>query len=160
MFLEINEAIKELKGIFSECGIVFQVVKNFTGAPVQGFIKKNNDRIILSMTIRGAFSDIFWFTLFHEIGHLLNGDIISSNFIDFTNTKSNMEDKADEFAKRILINEDDFNEFMKRQNLTEIDIINFAKKQGIQPFMVVGRIQKEKNNFWIFANLRTRYKWE
>lgn len=160
MFLEINEAIKELKRIFSECGIVFQVVKNFTGAPVQGFIKKNNNKIILSMTIRGAFSDIFWFTLFHEIGHLLNGDIVNSNFIDFTDSRSDMEDMADEFARGVLINEEDFNEFINQQNLTETSIINFAKEQGVQPFIVVGRIQKQKNNFRIFANLRTRYKWE
>lgn len=160
MFLEINEAIKELKRIFSECGIVFQVVKNFTGAPVQGFIKKNNNKIILSMTIRGAFSDIFWFTLFHEIGHLLNGDIVNSNFIDFTDSRSDMEDMADEFAREVLINEEDFNEFINQQNLTETSIINFAKEQGVQPFIVVGRIQKQKNNFRIFANLRTRYKWE
>lgn len=160
MFLEINEAIKELKRIFSECGIVFQVVKNFTGAPVQGFIKKNNNKIILSMTIRGAFSDIFWFTLFHEIGHLLNGDIVNSNFIDFTDSKSDMENRADEFARGVLINEEDFNEFINQQNLTETAIINFAKEQGVQPFIVVGRIQKQKNNFRIFANLRRRYKWE
>lgn len=160
MFLEINEAIKELKRIFAECGIVFQVVKNFTGAPVQGFIKKNNNKIILSMTIRGAFSDIFWFTLFHEIGHLLNGDIVSSNFIDFTDSRSDMEDRADEFAKESLINEEDFNEFINQKNLTESAIINFAKEQGVQPFIVVGRIQKQKNNFRIFTNLRTRYKWE
>lgn len=160
MFLEINEAIKELKIIFSECGIVFQVVKNFTGAPVQGFIKKNNNRIILSMTIRGAFSDIFWFTLFHEIGHLLNGDIVNSNFIDFTDSRSDMEDLADGFASKTLINENAFNNFINRQNLTEASIINFAKEQGVQPFIVVGRIQKQKNNFRIFANLRTRYKWE
>ena len=160
MFLEINEAVKELKRIFAECGIIFQVVKNFTGAPVQGFIKKSNNKIILSMTIRGAFSDIFWFSLFHEIGHLLNGDIVNSNFIDFTDSKSNMEDSADKFASNVLINEDDFNKFIAAQNLTESAIINFAKKQGVKPFIVVGRIQREKNDFRIFANLRTRYKWE
>lgn len=42
-------------------------------SPVQGFIRKNDNKIILSMTIRRAFADEFWFTLFHEIGHLLNG---------------------------------------------------------------------------------------
>ena len=112
------------------------------------------------MTIRGAFSDIFWFTLFHEIGHLLNGDIVNSNFIDFTDSKSDVEDKADEFAREVLINEDDFNKFINQQNLTETSIINFAKEQGVQPFIVVGRIQKQKNNFRIFSNLRKRYKWE
>lgn len=160
MFLEVNEAMKELTKIFAECGIVFQVVRNFTGAPVQGFIKKNNNKVILSMTIRGSFADIFWFTLFHEIGHLLNGDIVNSNFIDFTDSRSDMEDMADKFAREVLINEEDFNKFINQQNLTENSIINFAKEQGIQPFIVVGRIQKYKDNFSIFTSLRRRYKWQ
>lgn len=160
MFLEINEAIRELTRIFADCGIVFQVVENFTGAPVQGFIKKSDNRIILSMTIRGAFADIFWFTLFHEIGHLLNGDIGNSNFIDFTNSKSDIEDLADEFARKALIDEEAFCNFMNQQNLTETDIISFAKQQNVQPFIVAGRIQKEKNNFRIFSNLKRKYKWK
>lgn len=160
MFLEINEAVKELKRIFAECGVVFQVVKNFTGAPVQGFIKKNDNKIILSMTIRRAFADEFWFTLFHEIGHLLNGDIISTQFIDFADSKSDMENKADKFARKTLINEEDYNNFIKKDDLAEKAIIKFAKEQGVQPFIVVGRIQKEKNNFKFCYNLKTRYKWE
>ena len=159
MFLDINEAIKELTKIFADCGIIFQVVKNFPGAPVQGFIKKSKEKIILSMTIRGAFFDIFWFTLFHEIGHLLNGDITNCNFIDFTDSKSNIEDKADKFARDTLINENDFNKLLNKRELTENDIIKFANEQRVQPFIVVGRIQKEKNNFKIFSKLRMRYKW-
>ena len=96
MFLEINKSIEELKRIFAGCGITFQVVKNFAGAPVQGFIKKIDNKIILSMTIRRSFADEFWFTLFHEIGH----------------------------------------------------------------FIVVGRIQKERNDFKFCYRLKTRYKWE
>lgn len=160
MFLEINEAVKELERIFAECGIIFQVVKNFAGAPVQGFIKKSNNKIIFSMTIRRAFADEFWFTLFHEIGHLLNGDMVSMQFIDYADSKSDMEDKADEFARKTLINEEDYNLFMKRNNLTEEEIVKFAKEQGVQPFILVGRIQKEKNDFRFCYRLKKRYKWE
>lgn len=160
MFLEINEAVEELKRIFADCGIIFQVVKNFTGAPVQGFIKKNDNKIMISMTIRRSFADEFWFTLFHEIGHLLNGDIINTQFIDYADSKSDMEDKADEFARKTLINEEDYNAFMSNSNLTEEEIIKFAKEQGVKPFIVVGRIQKEKNDYKIFYNLKIRYKWK
>ena len=160
MFLEINDAVEELKKIFAECGIIFQVVKNFAGAPVQGFIKKYDNRIILSMTIRRAFADEFWFTIFHEIGHLLNGDIVNTQFIDYADSKSDMEDKADEFARRTLINEEDYNSFKSKNILTEEEIIKFAKEQKVKPFIVVGRIQKEKNDFKLFYNLKTRYKWE
>ncbi|MEG1705161.1 MAG: helix-turn-helix domain-containing protein [Clostridia bacterium] len=111
MFLEINACIKELEKIFEECGIIFQVVKNFAGAPVQGFIKKIDNKILLSMTIRGAFADVFWFTLFHEIGHLLNNDIVNNNYVDFMESKSTAEDEADKFAKNILINDEDYKVF-------------------------------------------------
>ena len=35
-----NEMIKKSKDIFNERGITFELVKHFTGAPVQGFIEK------------------------------------------------------------------------------------------------------------------------
>lgn len=127
---------------------------------MQGFIKKIDNKIILSMTIRRAFADEFWFTLFHEIGHLLNGDIISSQFIDYADSKSDMEDKANKFARNTLIDIDDYNKFICKNNITEEEIIKFAKEQDVKPFIVVGRIQKEKNNFKIFNDLKTRYKWE
>lgn len=160
MFLEINEAMRELTKIFASCGIIFQVVENFAGAPVQGFIKKSNGRIILSMTIRGAYADIFWFTLFHEVGHLLNGDMSAPNFIDFTNSKSNMEDLADDFASNALIPEDAFNRLLEKKNLSQDDIIDFASEQNVQPFIVVGRIQREKNNYRMFSDLKVKYKWK
>lgn len=159
MFLEINDAINELTNIFAECGIIFQVVQNFAGAPVQGFIKRKDDKMVLSMTIRGAYADIFWFTLFHEIGHLLNGDIGDSNFIDFTNSNADIEENADKFARKTLINEDDFNAFINKDNITECDIIEFAIKQNVEPFIVVGRIQKERNNYKLYNKMKKKYKW-
>lgn len=158
MFLNVYDAISNLKLIFASCGIAFQVVKNFHGAPVQGFIKRSKDKIILTMTIRQSYADVFWFTLFHEIGHLLNGDITAKQYVDFENYKSDRENKADEFAKNALINQNDYNEFIKKQNITEKEIIKFANEQNIAPFIVVGRIQKEENNYKLFNNLKTRYK--
>ena len=84
MFLRANQIQKKLTNIFAECGIAFRIVPNFKGAPVQGFIKKKEDgSLILCMTIRQKFADIFWFTLFHEIAHILNGDT-KNVFVDFS----------------------------------------------------------------------------
>lgn len=160
MFMEINKSIEELKKIFGECGIVFQVVKNFTGAPVQGFIKKMGNKVLLSMTIRGAFADVFWFSLFHEIGHLVNGDLISNNFIDFMESKSDMEDKADDFAMDKLIDREAYKKFISKEKITENELINFAKEQKVQPFIVVGRLQKDKGDYRLFYKLKVRYGWK
>lgn len=160
MFLDINEAIEKLKNIFAQCGVAFQIVKNFPGAPVQGLIEKYENKIILSMTIRRSFADEFWFTLFHEIGHLLNDDVEKNNYVDYEKSDSSNELKADKFAGNSLINDEDFKEFIENENITEQDVVNFAKKEKVQPFIVVGRLQKEKNNYTLFYKLKVRYKWE
>ena len=160
MFLEKEEAMKKLKYIFAECGIIFQVIKNVKGAPVQGFIKKEGEKVILTMTTRRKFADEFWFTLFHEIGHLLNEDIGNIQYIDYPDVESNMEKKADKFASQALINEDDYKMFINSYNINEDNIKKFAKTQNVAPFIVVGRIQKERNNYRLFHEMKEKYEWE
>ena len=159
MILDKDKAMMKLKQIFAECGINFQVIKNVKGAPVQGFIKKAGEKIILTMTTGRKFADEFWFTLFHEIGHLLNGDIGSTQYIDFEKTESKMEKEADNFAAKALINEEDFKSFINTSKITEESIKKFAKKQNVAPFIVVGRIQKERNNYRLFHEMKVRYEW-
>ena len=66
--------------------------------------KKQNNKVFLIMTKRGALADNFWFTLFHEIGHLINGDC-ETQLIDYDFIDSAKENLADDFAKNVLINE-------------------------------------------------------
>ncbi|MBO5143129.1 MAG: HigA family addiction module antidote protein [Clostridia bacterium] len=159
MMLEKEEAMQKLKQIFAECGISFQVVKNVKGAPVQGFIKKEGEKIILTMTTRRKYADEFWFTLFHEIGHLLNGDIGNTQYIDYEDTESNMEEEANKFATQTLINEDDYRRFINSLNINEETIKKFAKSQNVAPFIVVGRMQKETNNYKLYHEMKVRYEW-
>lgn len=155
-----NEMIKKLKGIFNECGITFELVEHFTGAPVQGFIEKKENRMILCMTIRQSYADIFWFTLFHEIGHILNGDI-EYNKIDYYVENEERENDADEFAKNILINKHDYNIYINKADFSKESIIEFSKVQKVRPYIVVGRLQKDKKiEYSQYSDLKVRYKYK
>jgi len=149
MHLDFDNVIQKLKEIFSECGIAFTVIPSFRGAPVQGFIKKTSDnKLLMSMTNRQKYADIFWFSLFHEIGHILNDDI-NGKFIDFTDPEledydSEKERRADFFAQDTLISDDMFNSFAQNKNFSESNIIKFANEMNVPPFIVIGRLQKEK----------------
>ena len=148
MFLPANDMVTELKNIFAECGIAFEVVQHFTGAPVQGFIQKRNGKVVLCMTIRQSFSDIFWFTLFHEIGH-----------IDYQFIESEEEKAADKFARNMLINQNDYEDFIKSGNMNITEIKRFADSQNVKPSIVIGRIQNDINDYSFMAKYRERYKW-
>ena len=158
MFLEPNEMVQELKNIFLSCGIIFEVVHNFTGAPVQGYIQKKKDKIIMCMTIRQKYSDIFWFTLFHEIGHLLNDDFTKS-YIDYTFAEDKIEIAANDFARNALINEAEYAKFIKKQKFDFNSIEKFAKSQKLKPGIVIGRIQNDTKNYSFMNQYREKYIW-
>lgn len=157
MFLRANQIQKKLTSIFAECGIAFRIVPNFKGAPVQGFIKKKEDgSLILCMTIRQKFADIFWFTLFHEIAHILNGDT-KSIFVDFSTVSSEMETKADKLAGEMLIDSEAYKKFLSNKKYTTTKgIAEFAETQNVRDYIVQGRLMKEEVIPW---NARPRYEW-
>lgn len=143
MFEDVDPIRLELKRIFAECGIKFAIVRHFTGAPVQGVIKRNHDGTLsLIMTIRRKFADVFWFTLFHEIGHILNGDI-DDRLIDYEFTRNEAEDRADRFAANTLIDPDQYHIFVKTNDFSLPKIRQFCAEQSIPTFMLIGRLQRD-----------------
>ena len=158
---DANDMVNQLKNIFSECGIAFEVVHHFRGAPVQGFIKEtNNGKVILCLTIRGKKADRFWFSLFHEVGHLLNGDL-SIRFVDFETVKSENEHKADMFARNILIAPDRYKAFIASGRFRKLDEIKqFSAEVGVPYWITIGRLHSDEWIDWrYFANEAPSYSW-
>ena len=110
------------------------------------------------MTIRQSFSDIFWFTLFHEIGHLINDDF-NDLYIDYNFIENEVEKKANHFARNTLINEDDYDHFVKNGKYDFTTIKKFARSQNVKPGIVIGRIQNDIADYTFMAKYREKYKW-
>ena len=148
MFSKLPDFRKALTEIFKECGIAFMIVPHFKGAPVQGFISKmETGNIMLCLTLRQKRADKFWFTLFHEIGHILNGDADNS-FVDFSSVKNQNEEQADLFAGNYLLNPDDYRHFLIIGNYSLSSIKEFSKTQNVQPYIVIGRLQNDGELEW------------
>ena len=144
MFEDVINIQTKLIDIFSACGVKFRIVKHFKGAPVQGFIRKNQDEsITLCTTIRSGMADIFWFTLMHEIAHILNNDI-KNTFVHYYDSELQFEQRADKCAVNLLIDTHQYSKFIKKQDFTISTIISFANEQKVKPYIVIGRLKKEK----------------
>ena len=161
MFKDINDGIESLQRILSKCGIAFQVVRNFKGAPVQGFIKETKDKgLILCLTIRGKRADRFWFTLFHEIAHIINGDY-KQRFVDFDSVQCKAEELADQAARDFLIDPDSYRDFIMSNNEFPWAVIQaFAEAMNVKPFIVLGRLQNDGFLEWSdYTDKVVRYSW-
>jgi HTH-type transcriptional regulator/antitoxin HigA len=158
MFEDVAAIQPRLKTYLAKCGIKFSIVKNFRGAPVQGVIKKNSDGTLnLLMTTRRKFADIFWFTFFHEIGHIINGDI-DDKLVDYDFAKGGAEDRADEFAANILIDPAAYEDFVAKKDFTLPSIKRFSAEQNIPTYILIGRLQKDGHlGYYQYSGEKVKY---
>jgi len=142
---------ENLRTLLSSCGVALVILPSLKNAGVNGAVKwLTADKVILAINNRRQYADIFWFSLFHEIGHVLQRRItqliISSekDMLDRDDAMQILEDEADSFAQNILIHEDEYIKFINNGVFTEYSIIEFAGRINIQPGIVLGRLQKER----------------
>ncbi len=140
-----TDAVDRLKTVFSEYGIDFSVGKSFKAAPVQGYVAPKADGSYqMVITDKDSTEDNFWFSLFHELGHIVNGDVGRRNkFLDYGLDKEK-ETAADDFAKNCLFNAHDYEAFVDGNSFQIESIKRFAKTQNVLPYIVIGILQKEK----------------
>lgn len=153
-FLEQYDKIKK---ILNKCGIVLIFEPHLPNTYINGVTYKlNGEKGIIMISDRGKKDDILWFTLFHEIGHLLRHGK-KEIFIDMENGENSLiETEADNFAKNSLIPCTEYQTF-KKSLINEKNIIEFSKKINVTPGIVVGRLQKDGIIGWNqFNNLIER----
>ncbi|SKB99655.1 addiction module antidote protein, HigA family [Lachnospiraceae bacterium] len=126
--------LPEIKKAFGESGVALVALPNLKNSGVNGATKKVDGKIMLMVNDRRHFADTFWFTLFHEIGHIMNGDF----GISF---HGEAEGEADLYARRMLIPQENYDEFVTQNHrYDEKNIREFAKSIGRDPGIVLGRL--------------------
>lgn len=151
---EPSDFVPKIKKILEECGVNFVLIPSIPNAQPKGMVMWKEERIILGMSNKGRFSDMFWFTLFHEIGHVLLHP--NENFVDLDLTSTEeREAEADEFSKEILIPTDKFEVFTSKGQPSLSSIEKFADEVGVEKSIVIGRLQKEG---YIDYSMYTKYK--
>jgi HTH-type transcriptional regulator/antitoxin HigA len=152
--------LPELKKICAECGVAVAIVRAPSGCRASGatrFITR--DKALLLLSFRYLTDDHFWFTFFHEAGHLLlHGE--KGFFLEGIDMPLTTQEKeANEFAAHTLIPDEWWPAFMTlRVNAREV--IRFAVRIGIAPGIVVGQLQHlEKLRYDHLNRLKRRFKW-
>lgn len=157
MHEDATKHIYLIQEILNECGILFIVEKNVKKAPIKGLtVKTKKDQVMIALTIRGKFIDIFWFTLFHEIAHVIYGDYLKNQ--KHWEKDNIMEKKADEFSANVLIDKELYKSFVIEGDFSINAIEHFAKKNNVLPAIVIGRLMNDQYILWSSYSRET-YSW-
>lgn len=142
---------------FREAGVILVILPNLSGSKINGATKKVGNNVMLMVNDRRLYSDTFWFTLFHEIGHIINGDY----GISFEKEKGEQEEAADKYAEDTLIPPQEYQMFVRQNKFDNMSIIRFANQIDRDPGIVLGRLLndgKVEYSDWGLKSLRKQYK--
>ncbi len=94
-----------LQKICAQAGVKLVYTPCLPKAPLNGATRWINDVPCIQMTDKYKQKDVFWFTFFHELGHiLLHGkkDIFLED-IEYADKQNEKEKEADDFSSRTLL---------------------------------------------------------
>ncbi|MBN1540675.1 HigA family addiction module antidote protein [candidate division KSB1 bacterium] len=156
--------LPKLEKVLMNAGVVLVLFPHFPKTFLRGAtFKMGSNKAVLMLTIRGSWADIFWFSFFHEIGHLLLHDK-TTVFLEDDRPKNDFprfEKEADHFAANTLIQQNAYLDFVKTGSFFSDDIELFARSLEIDPGIVVGRLHHDGYimNSW-HNKLRSKYEWD
>jgi addiction module HigA family antidote len=135
----------QLQEICKSCGVGLVYTECLPKAPISGAVRWFRNNPMIQLSDRYKTNDKFWFTFFHEAGHiLLHGK--KEIFLEESEGSKNdltKEKEADQFAGNWLIPDHLYNQVTEYMKFDEEIVIRFSKKNKIHPGIVVGRLQHD-----------------
>jgi len=134
-----------------DVGVALVLEKHFTGTHLDGAAMWHPRGFpVVALTLRHDRLDNFWFTLFHELGHVLkhfngSGD---KSFIDAdidSAAQNELEREADRFALDAFILESEWDRLGELHLASEIK--QAARRLSIHPAIIAGRLRREAGDY-------------
>ncbi|MDH4161701.1 MAG: HigA family addiction module antitoxin [Nitrospirota bacterium] len=103
----------------------------------------------VALSLRLDRIDNFWFTLMHELVHVMEGSKSAEGYLDsdiINEPDSEVERRTNQKARDLLISPALFKDFAKRTNpyFSRSAVLAFSEQVGVHPAIVVGRLQHEE----------------
>ncbi len=159
--LSPQQFVPQMRDLCAHCGVAVALVPHLKSTYAHGATRwLSPSKALVQLSIRGRYADRFWFSFFHEIGHiLLHGK--KERFIEVEDMeKTKKEREADAFAADLLIPPLAFQRLLRLKPFSEEDVRRFAEENEVHPCIVVGRLHHEGLlNFRHLKHLQPRLKW-
>jgi len=128
-----------------DLGLHFVIVPHLSQTYLDGAAFTSNSRPVVALTLRHDRIDNFWFTLLHELAHVVAGH--EGVYLDNLDEQdeSEVEVEANRLAREWLIDPQALREFVAATQpyFSEEKIRAFARSQGRHVGIVLGRLQYE-----------------
>lgn len=154
--------LPKLKTLCAEVGVAVVLQRAPQGCRASGASRMvASDKAMILLSFRGLSDDRFWFTVFHELGHVVLHR--AQTFVDSdinAEAQDETECEANEFASRCIIPEQ-LEEAFDRLQAAKDAVVRFSVSAGVAPGLTVGQMQNRRMIRSDQMNYLKRYwRWE
>jgi len=147
----------EMRRLCAESGVSLALVREMQKVPWNGATKwLTSQKAMILLCLRGKGEDKFWFSFFHEAGHVLH-DSKKDLLINDGSQDDAREKQANDFAAEFLI-PSKYDDAIRRIR-SKAEIIQMANLLGIATGIVAGRYQFLTGNWHYFKELIRTLEW-
>jgi addiction module HigA family antidote len=151
--------LTKLSQMCLSAGVIVVLVPALPNMGIHGATRWISDRPVIQLSFYLKTNDQFWFSFFHEAGHIIKHGR-RDFFLEGSGLTGEKEKEADSFAQDKLIPPILFRRFLQEGKPTLLEIKQFAKEIGIASGIVLGRLQHDKIIPWNEgSNLKVHYQW-
>ena len=155
----LDDGPVQARRLLEKNGIGVVILHYLPGTHLDGLAMMRPDgHPVVALTLRHDRLDNFWFTLAHELAHVVfhlsQGD--TSIFIDDLEThekKNKKEKEADDLATELLIPAQEWVASRLTRSPRPESVRELATRVHVHPSIVAGRVRYAKNNYTILSSL-------
>lgn len=138
-------AEKNIRKYLNFFGIPLVIMDAVPTAKVRGATTVLNNRPVIFLSKRYKLLSVFYFTLVHELMHIINGNINEKYHIDFDNEE--IEILTNQQARDFFVDKEQYEKFVEKTEKTNIDLENllaFSNTQKVIPEIIVSFLEHDK----------------
>ena len=153
--------LPKLTGLCQAAGVALICEPPFPKVAVYGSARwvDGDTRAIIQLSLRAKSNDHFWWTFFHECGHITlhRGKSFAD---DLYASGSKAEDEANAYAERVLYGQGGAGPVLDRATRSVQGVCMLAEELGLHPGILVGLFQHHELLSHKFMNgLKDRFAW-
>jgi HTH-type transcriptional regulator/antitoxin HigA len=155
-----DNRIVDVKKYLMSRGIYLYFIDFLPGTNIDGAVyQTSHSTIAIGLTIRYERLDHVWFTLLHELSHIiLHYKCLSDVFISIENSQEKEEIESNRLAKESIISPEKYRVCPPKRTLMTEDLNKYAKMNNVHPALLAGIIRKDLNRYNIFSEIIENYK--
>lgn len=135
----IGAAVGKITEELSDCGVSLVLMPHLKNSGFNGYTEKIRNGYMVIVTLRNKSLDGFWFSLLHELSHIIYGHVDN----DSNEDHSSQEEEANINARNLLISPHEFETFKEAGDFSQPAVVRFAKDIDVEPCIVRGRLCHE-----------------